>query len=316
MIFALLARLFSVLVDLLSLLVRTDREKDLKILLLRKPLRILQRTRARPPRLSWWEKLPQAVLTMKLIQEATNARTRLSQSLFLFTPETVLRWHRDLVQRKWTFQHRPAAGRPRIAEELEALSVCLARENPRWGYSKIEGELLKLGYNIGRSTIRAVLKRYQIPASPSRTKKSSSWRSFLRQHQQQLLACDFFTVETLCLQTLYVLFFIELGTRRVHLAGCTAKPTAQWVTQQARQLLWKLQEKGCDMRFLLHDRDAKFPMAFDIVFASEGLKVILTPYQAPNANAYAERWVRSVREECLDHILIINERHMTQVLTE
>ncbi|HEY7415541.1 MAG TPA: integrase core domain-containing protein, partial [Ktedonobacteraceae bacterium] len=146
--------------------------------------------------------------------------------------------------------------------------------------------------------------------------QSSTWRAFLRQHQQQLLACDFFTVETLRLQTLYVFFFIEIGTRQVHLAGCTAHPTAARVTQQARHLVWKLQEAGKTMRFLLHDRDAKFPSSFDVVFASEGIKVVLTPFRAPNANAYAERWVRSVREECLDYLLIINERHLRHVLTE
>lgn len=316
MIFALLAQLFSVLLDLLSLLVRSHREKDLEIVLLRQQIRLLQRTRARPPRLAWWEKVPLALLAAKLIQGKTIARARLSQSLLVFTPETVLRWHRELIRRKWTFSQRRAVGRPRIAAELEALIGRLARENPRWGYSKIEGELLKLGYPIGRSTIRAVLKRQHIPASPSRTRKSSTWRAFLRQHQQHLLACDFFTVETLRLTPLYVLFFIEIGTRRIHLAGCTAKPTSHWVTQQARQLVWKLQEEGRAMRFLVHDRDAKFPAAFDVVFASEGVKVILTPYRAPNANAYAERWVRSVREECLDQVLILNERHLKHVLTE
>jgi len=147
-----------------------------------------------------------------------------------------------------------------------------------------------------------------------RVRQSSTWRAFLRQHQQQLLACDFFTVETLRLQTLYVLFFIEIGTRKIHVAGCTAKPTAAWMTQRARQLVWKLQEEGRAMRFLLHDRDAKFSASFDIVFASERIEIILTPYQAPNANAYAERWVRSVREECLDHLLIFNERHLDYVL--
>ena len=207
-------------------------------------------------------------------------------------------------------------GRPRIAGELEALIVRLARENPRWGYGKIEGELRKLGYPVGRSTIRDVLKRQHIPAAPVRARQRSTWRAFLRQHQQQLLACDFFTVETLSLKTLYVLFFMEIGTRRIHLAGCTARPTAQWVTQQARQLVWKLQEKGHVMRFLLHDRDTKFSASFDAVFASEGMEVLLTPYRAPNANAYAERWVRSVREECLDHLLIINERHLDYVLKE
>jgi transposase InsO family protein len=131
-----------------------------------------------------------------------------------------------------------------------------------------------------------------------------------------VLACDFFTVETLRLQTLYVLFFIEIGTRRIHLADCTLHPTAAWVAQQARQLVWKLQDQGQVVRFLLHDRDAKFSASFDAVVASEGIKIILTPYRSPNANAVAERWVRSVREECLDHVLIINERHLDRVLTE
>lgn len=244
MIFALLARLFSVLLDLLILLVQSDREKNLEIVLLRQQIRILQRTRARPPRLSWWEKVPLALLAGKLFQGTTNARARLSQSLLLFTPETVLRWHRDLVRHQWTFRYRPAAGRPRIAAELEALIVRLARENPRWGYSKIEGELRNLDYHVGRLTIRDVLKRQHIPASPSRTRQNSSWRAFLRQHQHQLLACDFFTVETLRLKTVYVLFFLEIGSRRMHLAGCTLYPTADWVTQQARQLVWKLQKEG------------------------------------------------------------------------
>jgi putative transposase len=316
MTFPVLARLFSVLLDFLSLLARPEYEKDLEILLLRQQLRILQRTRPRPRRLFWWEKMPLAILVGKLVQRATNSRARLSQSLLIFTPETVLRWHREMVRRKWTVRHKPASGRPRIAAELEALIVRLARENPRWGYGKIDGELRKLGYCICRSTVRDVLKRKHIPSAPQRTRQSSTWRAFLRQHQHQLLECDFFTVETLRLKTLHVLFFIEIGTRRIHLVGCTVKPTAAWVTQQARQLMWKLQEEGRVMRFVLHDRDAKFPTSFDTVFASEGIEVILTPYRAPNANAFAERWVRSVREECLDHLLILNERHLGHVLSD
>jgi putative transposase len=233
MAFVVFAHLFSVLLDFFGLLARSEREKDLEILLLRQQVRIMQRARTRPPRLAWWEKLPLTLLATRLCREATNSRARLSQSLLLFTPETVLRWHGELVRHKWTFRRRPAIGRPRIAAELEALIVRLAKENPRWGYSKIEGELRKLGHRVGRSTVRDVLKRQHIPAAPVRTEQSSTWRAFLRQHQQQLLACDFFTVETLCLQTLYVLFFIEIGTRRVHLAGCTARPTAQWVTRTA-----------------------------------------------------------------------------------
>jgi putative transposase len=144
------------------LFARSECEKDLEILLLRQQLRILQRTRTHPPRLSWWEKVPLAMLAGKLIQGATFSRARLSQSLLLFTPEMVLRWHRDLVRRKWTFPQRQAVGRPRITADLEALIVRLAKENPRWGYSKIQGELLKLGYRIGRTTIRDVLTRQPI----------------------------------------------------------------------------------------------------------------------------------------------------------
>src|SRR5919112_1968923 len=138
---------------------------------------------------------------------------------------------------------------------------------------------------------------------------------FLAHYQDQMLACDFFTVETAWLKTLYVLFFIELGTRRVHLAGCTRHPTAAWVTQQARQVSWSLQDGRLSVRFPIRDRDTKFSAAFDTVFRSEGATIVRTPYRAPNANAVAERWIRSAREECLDHLLILNEAHLRRVLT-
>jgi len=192
----------------------------------------------------------------------------------------------------------------------------LAKENPRWGYSKIHEELLKLGYRIGRSTVRDVLKRHTMPPAPERRRSGSTWRSFLGHHTDHILACDFFTVETVWLKTIYVLFFIELGSRRVHFAGCTANPTAIWVTQQARQFAWTMQDEGLGGRFLIHDRDTKFPAPFDTVFIAEGITIIRTPYQAPNANAVAERWIRSVREECLDKILILNTQHLQRVLIE
>jgi putative transposase len=216
MIFALLVQLLSVVLDLLSVLVRSDREEDLEIALLRQQIRQLQRARAHRLRLSWWEKLPLALLAAKLIQGTNISRVRLGQSLLLFTPETVLRWHRELVRRTWTIPHRRVAGRPRLAPKLEALIVRLAKENPCWGYSKIEGALIKLGYGVARSTIRDAFKCHYIPGSPSRAWQSSTWRTFLRQHQQHLPACDFFTGETLRLKTVYVLFFIEIGTRRIH----------------------------------------------------------------------------------------------------
>jgi hypothetical protein len=238
----------------------------------------------------------------------------LEACVVLVKPETVLKWHRELVRRKWTFQRPNVGGRPRLEPDLEALIVRLARENPRMGYDQIQGELLKLGYDLDRITVRNVMRRHHRPPAPRRGQ--SSWRTFLKHYRQKMLACDFFTLETIALQTLYGLFFIELGTRRVHLAGCTAIPDNAWVTQQARQLVWNLRHESPPMCFLIHDHDTKFSAAFDHVFLAEDISIVLTPCQAPKANAIAERWVRSVREECLDHLLILNQRHLRHVLTE
>ena len=155
-------------------------------------------------------------------------------------------------------------------------------ENPRWGYARIQGELQKLGYRAARSTISATLTRHRIPPAPTRG-RGGSWRTFLRHYRQQVLACDFFTVETLFLRTTYVLFFIEVRTRKVHVVGCTQRPTAAWVTQQARTLSWQIQDGALPVRVLLHDRDGKFPPSFDTVFRSEGLAVVLTPPRLPQA---------------------------------
>lgn len=192
--------------------------------------------------------------------------------------------------------------------------VRLARENPRMGYDKLHGELLKLGYRLDPATVKNVLYRHQLLPAPQRGR--SSWRTFLNHYRAQMLACDFFTVETIRLETLYVLFFIELGSRRVHLSSCTHSPDSAWVTQQARQLVWHLSDAAQPMRFLMHDRDSKFTTSFDQVFASEGFEIVGTPFRAPKANAVAERWVRSVRHECLDQLLILNQRHLVRVLKE
>ncbi len=234
--------------------------------------------------------------------------------MLIFKPDTMLRWHRELVRRKWTLHQKRKPGRPRLSSELEELIIRLANENHRWGYDKIHGELLKLGFAVSPTSVRNVLKRHQISPAPQRS--SLSWRSFLGHNKDQILACDFFTIETISLKTLYVLFFIELGSRRVHFAGCSAHPNSLWVTQQARQLVWQLENAPHSKRFLIHDRDTKFSKSFGTVFVSEKIKIIRTPYRAPRANAFAERWVRSVREECLDHILIINESHLYRVLNE
>jgi transposase InsO family protein len=190
------------------------------------------------------------------------------------------------------------------------LVLRLARENPRWGYPRIAGELLKVGVRVSPSTVRRLLLAAGLKPAPRRS--GPSWREFLRQQAASVLACDFFTVETISLRRYYVLFFIELGSRRVHLAGCTTNPTGAWVTQQARNLSFTgLFERT---RFLIHDRDSKFSDSFDEVFRSEGIKTIRTPIRAPQANAYAERFVRTVRAECLDWLLILGRRHLEQVL--
>jgi hypothetical protein len=167
----------------------------------------------------------------------------------------VLRWHRELVRRKWTFGRSRAAGRPPLAAEREALVRRLAAENGRWGHSRIHGEPRKPGYAIGRSAVRGVRKRHRVAPVPQRGGRASTWRQFLSRHRDALLACDFFPVQTLSLQTISALFFPEVGTRRVRIAGGTAYPTAAWVTQQARPLCWSLQERDRPLRFVLRDRD-------------------------------------------------------------
>ncbi len=188
----------------------------------------------------------------------------------------------------------------------------LARENPRWGYQRIVGELNGLGFEVSATTVKKILREAGL--GPSGSRGGLSWRTFLRAQAQSMLAVDFFTVETISPQRLYVLVFIELGSRRVHLAGCTANPSGAWVTQQARQFAWSLQERRSSFRFLIRDRDCKFTRDFDAIFASEGIKIIKTPVQAPKANAIAERFVRTVRSECLDWLLILNRRHLEHVL--
>jgi putative transposase len=219
------------------------------------------------------------------------------------------------VKRKWTQSHRNNGGRPRIDPDLDALIVRLANENNQWGYGKIAGELLKLGIKLSESTVRNILHRYGIVPAPVRA-GSLGWRHLMNHYKSQLLACDFLTVETLFLKTVYVFFFIEIGTRRVHLAGVTANPNGEWVAQQARQFVWLLKGQETNFRHLIRDRDSKYTNTFDTVFASESIHIIPTPVKAPNANAFAERWVRTLREECLDHLLILNEGHLRRVLVE
>jgi transposase InsO family protein len=288
------------------LLARSDAAKDVEILVLRYQIAVLQRQVNRP-RLSWADRGVLSAL-VRLLPMAHRHRLRLIAS-----PRTVLRWHARLVKWRWTYRRR-RPGRPATASRVRVLVVEMARDNPTWGYRRICGELTGLGHTVAASTVWKILKDAGIDPSPSSA--GPSWREFLTVQAHSILATDFFHVETVFLRRLYVLFFIEHGTRRVHLAGVTAHPTGAWAAQQARNLLMDLDQRACVLKFLIRDRDTKFTTAFDAVFASIGIQIITTPVRAPRANAIAERFVGSVRRECTDRILITGQRHLRQVLAD
>ncbi len=267
---------------------------------LRHQLAVLRRTVERP-RLRRRDRV--------LLAAASTLLPRERWSVFPVSPQALLRWHRELVKKKWSYRRR-SAGRPPLDRGLGDLVLRLGRENPRWGCLRIQGELRKLGIRVGATTIRTMLRRSGLGPAPRRD--GPSWSEFLHAQAQGILAADFFTVETAWLRTLYVLFFVELGSRRVHVAGITANPDSGWMTQQARNLA--IEERLENVRFLIHDRDAKFSGPFDEILRSEGVRVIRTPIRAPRANAVAERWVRTVRNECLDHLLVFGRRHLEQIL--
>ena len=230
-------------------------------------------------------------------------------SAFVVTPASILRWHRELVRRRWTY---PQLGRPPIDDDIRDLILRLARENPRWGYPRIVGERRHLGVRVSASTVQRVLRRAGLGPAPRR--HGPTWSTFLRSQARGLLACDFFTVETLWLRRLHVLFFIELGSRRVHLAGITTHPNGAWVTQQARNLTTTTDVEAA--RFHPRPRH-RVHRAFDDVFRAEGIRVIRTPVRAPRGEqAFAERFVRTVRQECLDWTLIRGLGHLRTVLEE
>jgi transposase InsO family protein len=290
--------------QLLALRLRSSERNELEILVLRHELAIARRQLGRPR--------PSAA-DRALLAALSRALPRSAWSAFAVSPKTLLRWHRRLLARHWTYDRR-GIGRPQLDAELQSLIARLACENPRWGYRRIVGELGKLGLRVSATSVRSVLKSRAIPPAPRRS--GPTWRTFLRAQAQSVIACDFLTVDTVWLRRFYVLFFIELGTRRVHLAGTTANPSGAWVTQQARNLMIDGCSRDSPSRFLIHDRDSKFSAAFDEVFRSEGIRVIRTPVRAPNANAHAERFVRTLREECLDWLLILSRRHLERVLRE
>jgi putative transposase len=293
-------RLVRLVIDLLVLRGRRDRSKDVEILVLRHQLAVLQRQISRPR----FEPDDRAIL-------AALARVlgRDRWSIFLVRPDTILGWHRRLVANHWTYPHR--LGRPSTPAEIRRTIIRLARENPTWGYRRIHGELARLGITIAASTVWSILKTAGINPAPNRA--SESWTTFLRAQAAGIVACDFFTVDTVMFRRYYVLFFIELDRRRVHLAGITTKPTGAWTTQAARNFMMR---SHSSIRFLIRDGAGQFVTAFDEVFRGDGTTVIRTPPYTPVANAYAERWVATVRRELLDRTLIWNRSQLERLLRE
>jgi transposase InsO family protein len=296
--------MFVRLTGWIVLLARSSESKDAELLVLRQEVAVLRRQHPKP-RLGWADRAVLAALTRLLPRPLRMSR--------MVTPDTLLRWHRRLVCWRWTYPSR--GGRPPVDARVAALIEQMARENPGRGYKRIQGELLSLGYRIGASTVRRILKRLRVPPAPDRSR--FTWRQFLHTQAATMLACDFFHVDcAVTLRRVYVFFVIEVSTRHVHVLGVTAHPDGAWTVQQARNLLMDLGECAARFRFLIRDRAGQFTEAFDAVLAAAGIETVKIPPRSPRANAYAERWVRTARAEATDRMLITSPRHLRAVLDE
>jgi transposase InsO family protein len=243
----------------------------------------------------------------------------LAEVATIVTPDTILGWHRKLIARKFDGStQRKAPGRPMIDQEVEALVVHMARENRSWGYDRIVGALANLGYTISAQTVGNILKRHNLPPAPERN-TTTTWKEFIRTPMDVLVATDFFTAEVWTLGglvTYYVLFFIHLGSRRVQVAGVTPHPNEAWMVQVARNVTmeeWGFLSPG---QYLIHDRDGKYCPAFQQIIDGAGITRVPLPPQSPNLNAYAERWVRSVKEECLSRLILCGEASLRHALMQ
>ena len=300
MVVRLIALLGRQLFWLVPLSCRSSKSKNIELLVLRQEVGVLRRQVNRP------KVRPEERIVLSILQRLRPAKERMSS---LVTPDTLRRWHRELVRRKWARPHRVNPRRT-ISLQTQLLVWRISKENPLWGYRRIQGELLKVGVQISASSIRRVIAPKRRP-SPKR----DTWSQFMRNQAASIVACDLFTVESIRLKALHVLFFIDIHSRRVIIGGITGEATnLRWCTQIARNLSEARESRSTPLRFLVHDRDKRFGAMFDEVLKAEGIEIIRTPWRAPRANAYAERFVRTVRTECLDRIFIVNEHHLESVL--
>lgn len=307
MLLSLIYRLLRCLLGLLVMLLRSDLSKEAELLVLRHENQVLRRQVRGRPRWGHVDRLWLAALS-RLVHRRRWAE------IFPVAPATVLRWHRWLVARKWTYTDRRRPGRPPTGVSIKTLILRMARENPNWGHRRIQGELARLGYTIAASTVWEILHAAGMDPAPRRA--GPTWRQFLTAQAHAIIACDFLVVETVLLKRLYVLVFIEHGTRRLHLGGVTTHPTGAWAVQQARNLTMDLGNRIDALRFLIHDRDPLFTTAFGEVFKADGLRVITTLPRTPRMNAICERVIGTLRRELLDRTLILGERHLALVLRE
>jgi len=280
--------------------------RDAEILALRHQVLVLQRQINRP-------KFNETDRTILALLASVMDQARRGRSLLIVRPATVLAWHRRLVARHWTQPPTARPGRPPVDTALRRLIVRLARENPTWGYRRVHGELHQLGHAVAASTVWKILRATGI--DPRRDRTGPSWSEFIRSQAKAVIATDFACVDTALLRRFHVLFVIEVATRRVHLAGITTNPTGPWTTQAARNLLMRMPHDH-GFQYLVRDGAGQFTRAIDAVFAGSGITALRIPPRAPQANAFAERWVRTLRHELLDRTIIWNEQQLRLLLDE
>jgi putative transposase len=287
-------------------IIATCDSRDAEILALRHQVLVLQRQIGRP-------QFSDTDRTILAVFASAMDRARQRTAFLIVRPETVLRWHRRIVARHWAQPPTAIPGRPPIDPELRRVVIRLARENPAWGYRRVHGELIRLGHQVAASTVWKILRTAGI--NPTRDRTGPSWSEFIRSQAKGILATDFVCVDTALLRRFHVLFVIEIATRRVHLAGTTTNPTGPWTTQAARNLLMRLPDDH-RFRYLIRDGAGQFTTSFDTALAGSGITAIRTPPRSPQANAFAERWVRTLRHELLDRTIIWNERQLRYLLDE